>query len=78
MKKVREFAAASDVVTVGVVHDLNLAARFANNIVLINNGRVTAAGTPSEVLTKEIIREVFEVEPTFVPVESTGIHLVFD
>ena len=78
MKKVREFAAATDVVTVGVVHDLNLAARFADHIVLINNGRLTASGTPTEVLTKERIREVFEVEPTFVPLESTGVHLVFD
>src|SRR5512140_3105935 len=33
MKKVREFAAAPDVVTVGVVHDLNLAARFADQLV---------------------------------------------
>lgn len=78
MKKVRDFANAPDVVTVGVVHDLNLAARFADQIVLLDHGRVVAAGTPSEVLTAERIREVFGVEPTFVPVPSTGIHLVFD
>jgi iron complex transport system ATP-binding protein len=78
MKKVREFSSADDVVTVGVVHDLNLAARFADHIVLLNDGRVIANGTPVDVLTKELIREVFEVEPTFVPVEGTGVHLVFD
>jgi iron complex transport system ATP-binding protein len=78
MKKVREFAAAPDVVTVGVVHDLNLAARFADKIVVLNDGRVAAGGTPAEVLTRELIREVFEVEPTFVPLEKTGVHLVFD
>ena len=78
MKKVREFTRAPDVVTVGVVHDLNLAARFADHIVLLNNGRVIANGSPEEVLTKELIREVFEVEPIFVPVEGTGVHLVFD
>ena len=78
MKKVREFAAAPDVVTVGVVHDLNLAARFADQIVVLNDGRVAANGKPTEVLTRELIREVFEVEPTFVPVEGTGVHLVFD
>jgi len=78
MKKVREFSTAPNVVTVGVVHDLNLAARFADHIVLLSDGRVIANGTPSDVLTKELIREVFEVEPTFVPVEGTGVHLVFD
>jgi len=44
MKKVRNFTDASDVVTVGVVHDLNLAARFAGQVVLLNEGRVVAKG----------------------------------
>jgi iron complex transport system ATP-binding protein len=78
MKKVRRFADAPDVVTVGVVHDLNLAARFADQIVLLNDGRVVATGTSAEVLTAERIREVFGVEPTFVPVKQGGIHLIFD
>ena len=78
MKKVRVFADAPDVVTVGVVHDLNLAARFADQIVLLDRARVVAAGSPAEVLTAERIREVFAVEPTFVPVEQSGVHLIFD
>ena len=78
MKKVRLFTGAPDVVTVGVVHDLNLAARFADQIVMLNEGRVTASGTPAEVLTAERIRQVFGVEPTFVPVEHSGLHLIFD
>jgi iron complex transport system ATP-binding protein len=78
MKKVRAFTDPPDVVTVGVVHDLNLAARFADQIVLLDRGRVVATGTPAEVLTAERIREVFGVEPTFVPVEQSGVHLIFD
>jgi iron complex transport system ATP-binding protein len=78
MKKVREFTDAHDVVTVGVVHDLNLAARFADQIVLLDHGRIVATGTPAEVLTATRIRDVFEVETTFVPLEQTGVHLVFD
>jgi iron complex transport system ATP-binding protein len=78
MKKVRRFSDAADVVTVGVVHDLNLAARFADQIVLLDGGRVVANGSPVEVLTAERIREVFGVEPTFVRVEQAGVHLVFD
>lgn len=78
MKKVRVFSDARDVVTVGVVHDLNLAARFADQIVLMNNGRVVASGAPAEVLTTDHIREVFGVEPTFVTVKQSGVHLVFD
>jgi iron complex transport system ATP-binding protein len=78
MKKVRAFTDAPDVVTVGVVHDLNLAARFADQIVVMNDGRVVAAGPAAEVLTAGRIREVFGVEPTFVPVEHSGLHLIFD
>jgi iron complex transport system ATP-binding protein len=78
MKKVRAFADAPDVVTVGVVHDLNLAARFADQIVLLNQGHVVANGTAAEVLTTDRIRDVFGVEPTFVPVEQSGVHLIFD
>ncbi len=78
MKKVRAFADAPDVVTVGVVHDLNLAARFADQIVLLNHGRVVAAGTAAEVLIADRLREVFGVEPTFVPVGRAGVHLIFD
>ncbi len=78
MNKIRDFTDVSDVVTVGVVHDLNLAARFADQIVLLNQGRVVASGTASEVLTADRIREVFQVETTFLPIEKTGVHLVFD
>ncbi|MGB7923066.1 MAG: heme ABC transporter ATP-binding protein [Pyrinomonadaceae bacterium] len=78
MKKVRGFANAPDVVTVGVLHDLNLAARFADRIVLLNHGQVVATGTAAEVLTTERIRDVFGVEPTFIPVKPSGVHLIFD
>jgi iron complex transport system ATP-binding protein len=78
MKKVRGFSDASDVVTVGVVHDLNLAARFADQIVLLKDGHVAATGTAAEVLTADHIRDVFGVEPTFVPVKQASVHLIFD
>jgi iron complex transport system ATP-binding protein len=78
LKKIRRFTDAPDVVTVGVVHDLNLAARFADQIVLLNEGRVVANGTPTEVLTAERIEAVFNVTPTFIPSEHSGVHLVFD
>jgi iron complex transport system ATP-binding protein len=78
MKKVRQFANAPDVVVVGVVHDLNLAARFADQIVMLNHGRFVAGGNPSEVLTADLIREAFGVEPSFVSTQHRGLHLIFE
>ncbi len=78
MKKVRGFTNAHDVVTVGVVHDLNLAARFADQIVLLDHGRIVTSGTAKDVITGKNIRAVFGVEPTFVTLGTAGVHLVFD
>jgi len=78
LKKIRKFTDAPDVVTVGVVHDLNLAARFADQIVLLHEGRVVANGAPAEVLTAKRIEAVFEVKPMFIVSEHSGLHLIFD
>jgi iron complex transport system ATP-binding protein len=77
MKKVRVFAGAPDVVTVGVVHDLNLAARFAGHIVLLNHGRLVAAGSATDVLTADLIQATFGVKPTFVA-NGSGVQFFFD
>jgi len=78
MKKIKAFSTAADVVTVGVVHDLNLAARFGDHIVLLNEARFVAHGTAAEVLTTERIQAVFGVEPTIVRSGDTGFHLIFN
>jgi len=78
MKRIRSFTNTADVVTVGVVHDLNLAARFADQILMLNGGRIVASGTPAEVLTTERIEHVFGVQPTMVHTEGSGLHLIFN
>ena len=45
-----------------VVHDLNLAARYADFIFALRDGRIVASGTPEVVLTVETLRQVFDVE----------------
>jgi iron complex transport system ATP-binding protein len=45
-----------------VLHDLNLAARYADHLVAIANGRVHVSGSPEEVLTQENMRAVFGLE----------------
>ena len=77
MKRIRTFTEGSDVVTVGVVHDLNLAARFADQILMLDGGCVVAHGPPAEVLTTERIEQVFGVEPTVVQTRDSGLHLIF-
>jgi len=42
-----------------VLHDLNLAARFATRVLMMKNGRVLAQGAPGKVLTAEVISEAY-------------------
>ena len=78
MKKVRSTVAAGDMVVIGVVHDLNLAARFADRLLLLNQGRMLAEGTSAEVLTPENIRIAFGIEPVVTTAPGGGTHLIFE
>jgi iron complex transport system ATP-binding protein len=46
---------------IAVLHDLNLAARFADRIVMVSAGALVADGAPSEVFTDTLLEEVFGV-----------------
>jgi iron complex transport system ATP-binding protein len=59
-----------------VLHDLNMAARYADLLVAMKDGRIVASGPPAAVLTKALVREVFEVEARIMPDPRTGTPLV--
>ncbi|OEJ95671.1 ABC transporter ATP-binding protein [Streptomyces thermolilacinus] len=59
-----------------VLHDLNQAARYADHLVAMKAGRIVAAGQPGEVVTEELVREVFGLEATVIPDPLTGSPLV--
>ena len=47
---------------VAVLHDINLAARFSNELLLLQEGRIIAEGLPEEVITSEIIKQAYGIE----------------
>jgi iron complex transport system ATP-binding protein len=58
-----------------VVHDLNLAARYAHHMIALSSGKIAAAGPPAEVMTAEMLREVFNVEADIVRDPRLGVPL---
>jgi iron complex transport system ATP-binding protein len=61
---------------VAVLHDLNHAARYATHIIAMKDGRVVAEGAPKDIVTAELVREVFGLECLVVPDPVAGSPLV--
>lgn len=59
-----------------VLHDLNLACRYAHHIVAMKAGTVVAQGTPQDVITAEVVDDVFGLPCRVVPDPVTGTPLV--
>ncbi|MGQ5711435.1 ABC transporter ATP-binding protein [Desulforudis sp. DRI-14] len=59
---IKDFVTQQGRVAVVVLHDLNLASRFADRVLLLGEGRIFAAGVPKEVFTPENVRAVYGVE----------------
>ncbi|MPN36944.1 Ferric enterobactin transport ATP-binding protein FepC [bioreactor metagenome] len=55
-----------------ILHDLNLAVQYSDEIFLLSDGKLITHGNPQDVLTKEIIDEVYNIEVDMVVHPSTG------
>ena len=58
----KELSAAKGMVVIMISHDINLASRYSDSIVLMSEGSIYAAGRPSEVVTAESIKAVYGVD----------------
>ncbi|MCX8995977.1 ABC transporter ATP-binding protein [Rhizobiaceae bacterium BDR2-2] len=62
MSVVRDLARERGMVTIFVLHDIALAARWCERVIVLSNGRVAADGTPAEAITPAMFAEVYGVE----------------
>ncbi|BAF55750.1 ABC transporter ATP-binding protein [Corynebacterium glutamicum] len=77
--------ATGDYTLVAVLHDLNLAFRYASHLIIMKDGEVVAAGDPNDIVTAELIEEVYNVKclcipdpvngkPMIVPLEGSAVY----
>ncbi|MCU1571000.1 MAG: transporter ATP-binding protein [Naasia sp.] len=59
-----------------VLHDLNLAARYADHLFAMKDGRLVAQGDPRAVVTEELVAEVFGMSARVIPDPVSGTPLV--
>ena len=61
LARLRDLARSGKLVIISI-HDLTLAARYATRLVVIDRGRIVSDGRPGDILTADLLRDVFEVE----------------
>ncbi|GKW50268.1 ABC transporter ATP-binding protein [Halomonas sp. NCCP-2165] len=61
-----------------VLHDLPSACRYADHLVAMRDGRIIAQGPPAEVVTRELVRALYDVECTLLNDPATGTPVLTD
>ena len=76
LELVQDLSRTQGVAVLAALHDLNLAASYADHLVVIAAGRIVASGPPDAVLTTELLRDVYVVEATILEHPATGRPLI--
>ena len=62
---------------ISAIHDLNIAAMFCDRLYVLKDGVIVAAGTPRKVLTRELIRDIYQVESEIAEDSGGNMHILF-
>ena len=61
-RTLRQISHTENILVIMISHDLNIAARYSDNVIMMHGGKVFAVGEPKDVLTVDNIRHVYGVE----------------
>ncbi len=75
MELARDLASRGAALVV-ILHDINLAAAYADRILMLREGRMAALGTPRDTLTEPILSAIFDCRVSVIPHPETGLPLV--
>lgn len=76
MEHVRSLVHAGKTVF-GAMHDLEMAARFADHLMVLHKGRLVCDGTPKEILTPELLATVFRMEAAVDEAGERSLHISY-
>ncbi len=74
----KQLSASKGIIVIMISHDLNLAAKYSDNIIMLSKGSVYAVGKPDEVITADSIREVYGVDSEVIQSEGRPFMIVKD
>lgn len=68
----------TDITVISAIHDLNLAALYCDKLYALKDGQIISYGTPEEILTKELIKDLYDVDSDVIIDEETKrINIIF-
>lgn len=62
MELIRNLNLKKSMTVVAVLHDINLASRYCNRLILMKNGQVIVDGTPEQVITEENLKKIYDMK----------------
>ena len=71
----RRMSRQKNVLVVMISHDINIAAKYSDNIIVLHNHCIHSVGTPEQVITKEMLKEVYDVDAEII-MDSGKPHLL--
>ncbi len=78
MQLVRELARERGMIVLVVLHDLQIAARWSDGVVMLSHGEVVATGTPAEAITPASLARVYGVEARVEHCSQGGLQVMVD
>ncbi|ABV33808.1 MULTISPECIES: ABC transporter ATP-binding protein [Pseudothermotoga] len=76
LELIKKINADCKLTVVMVLHDLNQAIRYSHRIIVMNSGEIVAKGDPGEIITPELIREVYGVEAEKIFIRHSGDKII--
>ncbi len=75
LKMVKSFA-DKNTILVAVLHDINLAIQYADNLIFLKEGKLKSQGKPKDILSPALLKEIFDLETSVVQNPSSGKLMV--
>ena len=62
---------------ISAIHDLNIASMYCDRLFVMKNGRIVGMGTPQEFLTKDFIKEIYDIDVEIVYDSKGDMHILY-
>ena len=71
--KVLEILKGLNMTIISAIHDLNLAMKFCDQVVIIDKGRIIVTGNPKDIITREKLKEIFKIDAQIIKRDNSHI-----